>query len=207
MVVYGDGDPKNWNNDAILIAGIVTDSYDFKRENPNDMYVSIVQLRKRNSDSRGGIQTDDDALAMDATRIGQWLRRAGFQVVPTWDDYFWPVRPPYPRPIRTRRPDPAGCAAFLHRPLRRPSMERVLQRANHAGIPGGSSAPGRGRHRMQPVVSGSLLRGHAGTKWDPRVGPSDVDCAQPRVRRPLPCGHLEYGRHRVGWCGYSSIYT
>ena len=55
--------------------------------NPADCGCELIQLTD-GLDSRGGLNSDEENLALVYSRIRKYFRDAGFQVVPTMDDYF-----------------------------------------------------------------------------------------------------------------------
>jgi len=56
-------------------------------KDPADTDVENVEV-KDGQDSRGGLNTDDEATCVMYGRVCSTLRKKGFSVVPTLDDYF-----------------------------------------------------------------------------------------------------------------------
>jgi hypothetical protein len=97
-VTQPGGDVDTWGlsiglpgcDDRILLKGFRTDPGHYQgapgRIEPVD--AEMIEFRDTRSDSRGGIQTQNEALAILAARIKVRLLQDGWQVVDSLDPYF-----------------------------------------------------------------------------------------------------------------------
>ena len=74
--------------DRLLIRGFRTDGHFEGNQLRSNTEVQHIQIRDTSADTRGGIQTHDEDLAVLAAIIATRLRKRGWSVIPNLNDYF-----------------------------------------------------------------------------------------------------------------------
>ena len=74
--------------DRLLIKGFRTEDYFKDGQSHSEAEVEHIQLRDTSADSKGGVQTHYEDLAVLGILIATRLRKRGWSVIPNLNDYF-----------------------------------------------------------------------------------------------------------------------